>query len=234
MPLRCIAIDDEPLALEIIRSFADKTKQLEVTGSFEDAISAGEFLRSGAAVDLAFVDINMPGVTGIQLLRSLPQKPLFIFTTAHKEFAFEGFEMDAVDYLLKPIAFDRFEKAVQKAADMHQLKHTPGPTAEGHLMVYAEYNMVRIPYASIEYIESVQDYIRIHRKHNKPVMTLMPLKKVYEKLPGNLFQRIHRSYIVAVNEIQVLQHKKITLASGTQLPVGERYTDFIRNWKQKD
>lgn len=229
--MRCIAIDDEPLALEIIRSFAEKVKRIEMAGTFEDAISAGEFLRSGAPVDLVFIDINMPGISGIQLLHSLPQKPLFIFTTAHKEFAYEGFEMNAVDYLLKPISFDRFEKAVQKAVDMHQLKNKPAAT-EGHLMVYAEYNLVRIPFSDIEYIESVQDYIRIHIKNNKPIMTLLPLKKVLEKLPADLFQRIHRSYIVAVNEIQTALHKKIKLSSGTELPVGELYAGFIRSWKQ--
>lgn len=232
MPLRCIAIDDEPLALDIIRGFAEKMKTLEMAGVFEDALSAGEFLRSGASVDLVFIDINMPGITGIQLIHSLKQKPLFIFTTAHKEFAFEGFEMNAVDYLLKPISFDRFEKAVIKAADMHALKHKPAP-AEGSLMVYAEYNMVRIPFSEIAYIESVQDYIRIHIKNNKPVMTLLPLKKVVEKLPAHLFQRIHRSYIVAVNDIQSALNKKVTLTSGVELPVGEHYADFIRSWKQQ-
>lgn len=233
MPLRCIAIDDEPLALEILRGFAGNLKNIELAGTFEDAISAGEFIRAAGNIDLIFIDIQMPDITGIQLIHSLPVKPLFIFTTAYKEFAFEGFEMNAVDYLLKPISFDRFEKAVNKAVELHRLRQEKPAGDEGFLMVYAEYNMIRINFTDIVYIESVQDYIRIHLKNDKPVMTLLPLKRALEKLPPHLFQRIHRSYIIAVNEIQAILNKKIKLTNGTELPVGERYADFIRSWKQQ-
>ncbi|BAV08663.1 two component transcriptional regulator, LytTR family [Filimonas lacunae] len=233
MPLRCIAIDDEPLALEVIRDFAERINEMELVAAFEDAVSASEFIRTTGNIDLILIDIQMPAITGIQLIQSLQHKPLFIFTTAYKEFAFEGFEMNAVDYLLKPIAFERFEKAITKAIDMHRLKQQKPSLPEGSLMVYAEYNMVKINYVDIEYIESVQDYIRIHIKNSKPIMTLLPLKKVLEKLPEQLFQRIHRSYIVAVNEIQAILHKKIKLTSGTELPVGESYASFIRSWKQQ-
>lgn len=232
MLLKCIAIDDEPLALTLVREHIARCASLQLLHTFDDAISAGEFLRHNP-VDLLFVDINMPDITGLDLVRSLETKPMVIFTTAHKKFAFEGFELDAVDYLLKPVSFERFFKAVNKAVEYAGYKKKAGNEEAGHLFVYAEYRLMKIGLDEIEYIESLEDYIKIHPGSGKPVMTLMTLKGVLEKLPADQFQRIHRSYIVATRKIKSVLNRKLTLVSGTQLPVSDSYAAFIKEWKDR-
>lgn len=229
MVLKCIAIDDEPLALRLVSEYISRFPALQLVKTFDDAISGAEFLKT-KPVDLLFIDINMPDITGIDLVRSLPVKPIVIFTTAYKNFAYEGFELEALDYILKPIDFKRFEKAVEKAIDYYRYKNktTNEPTEES-LYVYSEYRMVKIELTTIEYIESMEDYIKIHLTNAKTVLTLMPLKKVLEKLPADKFQRIHRSYIVPVNKIRSIQNRKVKLTD-IELPVSESYQDFIRNW----
>ena len=226
--LRCIAIDDEPLALRLISKYALEFPQLQMVQTFEDAISGAEYLKQGTT-DLLFIDINMPDITGIELVRSLQQKPLVIFTTAYKNFAFEGFELEAVDYLLKPIDIKRFSKAVEKAVDYYKYKSTVNERQDESIYVYSEYRMVKIDLANIEYIESMEDYIKIHVNNGKTVLTLIPLKKVLEKLPADKFQRIHRSYIVPVNKIKSIHNRRVQLAE-IELPISESYTDFARNW----
>ncbi|SDF00323.1 two component transcriptional regulator, LytTR family [Mucilaginibacter pineti] len=229
MVLKCIAIDDEPLALRLISEYVSRFPSLQLIKTFDDAISGAEFLKS-KPVDLLFIDINMPDITGIDLVRSLEVKPIVIFTTAYKNFAYEGFELEALDYLLKPIDFKRFEKAVEKAVDYHQYKNKTNTEApDESLYVYSEYRMVKIDLNSIEYIESMEDYIKIHITNEKTVLTLMPLKKVLEKLPADKFQRIHRSYIVPVNKIRSIQNRKVKLTD-VELPVSDTYHDVIRNW----
>ncbi|HRX94619.1 MAG TPA: response regulator, partial [Chitinophagaceae bacterium] len=176
MNIRCIAIDDEPPALELIQEYLSRFPSLQLIETFDDAISGGEFLRKNP-VDLLFIDINMPDITGIDLVRSLEEKPMIIFTTAHKKFAFEGFELDAIDYLVKPISFERFSKAVNKALEYFEYKKKTDPGIQENLFVYSEYRMVKVALSSIEYIESMEDYIRIHIQNEKPVMTLMTMKK---------------------------------------------------------
>lgn len=229
MLLKCIAIDDEPLALKLIAGYVARLPFLQLLNTFEDAVSGAEFLKH-TPIDLLFIDINMPDITGIDLVRSLSVKPMVIFTTAYKNFAFEGFELEAIDYILKPIDFKRFEKAVDKAVDYHQYKAKPAAApADESLYVYSEYRMVKVDLNTIEYIESMEDYIKIHVTNAKTVLTLMPLKKVLEKLPADKFQRIHRSYIVPVNKIRSIQNRKVKLTD-IELPVSESYLDFVRNW----
>jgi two-component system LytT family response regulator len=231
MSLKCIAVDDEPLALELVKHYVSRIPGVEMIQAFEDAISASEFLRRHEA-DILFIDINMPDINGIDLVRSLEKRPAVIFTTAHKKFAVEGFELDAVDYLLKPISFDRFSRSVTKAIDyIHYKNKTTGERTDS-LFVYSEYRLVKIPFPDILYIESLEDYIKIHLVSGKPVLTLMPLKKVLEKLPGEQFQRIHRSYIVAADKVQSIQNRKVMLSSGAELPVSDTYSQFIREWKK--
>ena len=230
--LKCIAIDDEPLALELIKKYVSRIPALQLLHTFEDALSGAEFLNS-SVVDILFIDINMPDITGIELVRSLEKKPIVIFTTAYKNFAFEGFELEALDYLLKPIDFDRFSKAVDKAIDYHKYKNnTSIEENTASLYVYSEYRMVKIDLKDIDYIESMEDYVKIHRNSLPTVLTLMPLKKILEKLPANEFQRIHRSYIVAVNKVKAIQNRKAYLAD-VQLPISDTYADFIKNWIKK-
>ena len=229
MQLKCVAIDDEPLALELIKNYVSRFPSLTLVQTFEDAISGAEYLRKNP-VDLLFVDINMPDIAGIDLVRALDSKPMVIFTTAYKNFAFEGFELEAIDYLLKPIDIKRFGKAIEKAADYYRYKNAINGDGEGDsLYVYSEYKMVKINLKDIEYIESMEDYIKIHLQFDKTILTLMPLKKVLEKLPEERFQRIHRSYIVPVSKIISIQNRKLKLPA-IELPISESYADFARRW----
>lgn len=227
--LRCIAIDDEPLALRLIAKYVLEFPALQMVQTFEDAISGAEYLKQGTT-DLLFIDINMPDITGIDLVRSLQKKPIVIFTTAYKNFAFEGFELEAVDYLLKPIDLTRFGKAVEKAIDYYKYKNTTIEEKQDEsVYVYSEYRMVKIDLAAIEYIESMEDYIKIHLHNAKTVLTLMPLKKMLEKLPADKFQRIHRSYIVPIGKIRSILNRRVQLTD-IELPISDSYTDFARNW----
>lgn len=227
--LKCVSIDDEPLALKLIREYVSRFPALQMLRTFDDAITGAEFLKR-TTIDLLFIDINMPDITGIDLVRSLEHKPIIIFTTAYKNFAFEGFELEAIDYLLKPIDFKRFTKAVEKAIDYYQYKNTP--TEEHHdesLYVYSEYRMVKISLKDIEYIESMEDYVKIHVHDAKTILSLMPLKTVLEKLPADKFQRIHRSYIIPVNKVISVKNRKVQLP-GIELPISESYAPFVRDW----
>jgi two-component system LytT family response regulator len=230
--LKCIAIDDEPLALELIKQYMDRVPELQLVQTFDDAITGGEFLRMNT-VDLLFIDINMPDITGIELVRSLKNKPATIFTTAYKKFAFEGFELEAVDYLLKPISFERFLKAVQRVISFHAVKFPARPVTGEHFFVRSEYRMVKIEMDQIEYIEGLEDYIKIHLSNTKPVLTLMTLKSVLEKLPEEKFQRIHRSYIVPVNKVQSILNRKVMLSGGAELPISDSYASFVNEWTKK-
>lgn len=230
MPLRSIAIDDEPLALKVIEKYAAKIPAIDLIQTFDDALFAAEFIR-GNPVDLIFLDINMPDITGLDLVRSLEIKPIIIFTTAHKQYAFEGFEVEALDYLLKPIDHTRFSRAVKKALDFHAYKKQPTTSDQSEaLFVYSGYKLVKIELNEVEYIESLEDYIKIHIKDKNPVLSLITMKKVLEKLPVEKFRRIHRSYIVPIGKVKAISNKKVLLSSGKNLPISQSYTDFIRDW----
>lgn len=229
MAIKCVAIDDEPLALQLMKAYIEKTPSLQFVQVFEDAISAAEFLRQHP-VDLIFIDIQMPDINGLDLVRSLENKPMIIFTTAHKKFAFEGFELQAIDYLLKPVSFERFSKAVAKAEEYYKFK-TSNAGDDEYLYVYSEYKLLKIDLNDIEFIESLEDYVRIHLSNEKPILSLMPLKRVLQKLPPKKFQRVHRSYIVAVNKIKGVNNKRIILTSA-QVPVSDSYLDVVRKLKK--
>lgn len=229
--LKCIAIDDEPLALEILKKYIGEFPALQLLGVFEDAITAAEYLKLHK-VDLLFIDINMPDVTGIDLVRSLETRPMVIFTTAYKNFAFEGFELEAVDYLLKPIDFRRFEAAVQKALSFEKIRSEEKPVNGDSIFVHSEYRVIKIMLRDIEYIESMQDYVKIYLTGSeKPVLTLSPLKNMIEKLPSGAFIRIHRSFVVAADKIRSVHNRKVQVGSA-QLPVGNHFADSIRNWSK--
>lgn len=232
MNLNCVAIDDEPLALELIEGYVEKFPQLNLIKLFDDAVEAAAFLKENP-VDLLLVDINMPDITGIELIRSLEEKPMVIFTTAYKNFAYEGFELEALDYLLKPLNFDRFSKTVNKAIEYFLYKSAAQNKPEENLFVRSEYRIVKIQLKDIEYIESLEDYIKIHVTGDKPILTLMPLKKVLEKLPAGRFKRIHRSYVVAVDKVKSVLNKKAYLQSSKELPISDSYVSFVEEWKKR-
>lgn len=227
MKLKAVAIDDEPLALEVIRQYCMQYTGIDLLQTFDNAIAGLDYIDQHKP-DLLFIDIDMPDINGIDLVNRIQSKPMIIFTTAYKEFALEGFELEAVDYLLKPFGFERFEKAVQKA--FSQYKVHKSTTKAAHIFVYSEYRMLKIDLDNIIYIESLDDYIKIHLTNGKPVMTLMPLKKITEDLPADQFMRIHRSYIAAAKYISALSGRKIILTNGVALPVSESYAAQLARW----
>lgn len=228
MQIKCVAVDDEPMALELIKEYTSRFPALKMVQVFDDAIAAVEFLKVFPA-DLLFVDINMPDLTGIELVRSLAEKPMTIFTTAYKKFAIDGFELDALDYLLKPIDFDRFTKAVNKAISFYEYKTTRKDEMAQALFIRSEYRLIKVEINDIEYIESAEDYIKIHLVTGKFIMTLMTLKNILEKLPENKFRRIHRSYVVSLSKIKSVLNRKIYLTN-VELPISDSYLDNLDNW----
>lgn len=232
MPLKCVAIDDEPLATALISNYVSRFPDLELLQTFEDAVSGAEYLQR-TPVDILFLDINMPDISGLDLAKALTSKPMIIFTTAYKQFAYEGFELEAIDYLLKPVDFDRFSKAVQKAVDYHGYKNnTQLITDEASIYVHSEYRMVKIVLKNIEYLESMEDYVKIHLEDRSPVLTLMPLKKMMERLPADEFIRIHRSFIVPLNKVKSVQNRKVRL-SHMELPISSSYAEQVKQLLKK-
>ncbi|KAA6439624.1 response regulator transcription factor [Dyadobacter flavalbus] len=229
--MKCIAIDDEPLALNILRKYIAKFPALDLQQTFDDAVEGALYLKTHA-VDLLFIDIHMPDLSGLEIVSRLENRPMVIFTTAHKNFAHEGFELEAVDYLLKPIGLERFEKAVSKALEQFQYRKSQQTQETEAIVVRSEYKMVKIDLKDIEYIEGMEDYIKIHLLNARhPILTLMSLKGILEILPQNRFSRIHRSYIVPDALVKSIQNRKVRLATEQELPVSDSYMGFIQKWK---
>ena len=226
MSLKCVAIDDEPLALELIQSYVSRLPEIQLVQAFEDAVSGAEFM-SIANIDLVFLDINMPDISGLDLAKSLSKKTMVIFTTAHKQFAFDGFELEAIDYLLKPIDFERFSKAVQKAIEVKQYRNGTQSLDESFIYVNSEYRIIKIMNKEIEYIESIEDYVKFHLEGDRQVLTLSTLKKITSMLPQKQFLRIHRSYVIPIQKIKSIQNKKIKLTN-ILLPIGDRFSDEVK------
>ena len=226
--MKCIAIDDEPLALDLLEDNISMVPYLQLTGKCNNAFEAIEILRR-KPVDLIFLDIQMPGLTGLQFLESLPNKPLVILITAYEKYALDGFNLDVTDYLVKPVSLERFIKACNKAQELHQLK-TGGKTARDQadfFFVNADYSLVKVVFADIIWIEGLKDYVKIHLRNNqKPVVTRMSIKGLEEDLPAARFVRIHKSYIVAVAAITAIRKNSIYLDE-LELPVGDTYRDTV-------
>jgi two-component system LytT family response regulator len=229
MELKCVVIDDEPWAFELIKKYVSKIPFLKLVQTLYDSEEATEFLKNNQA-DLLFIDINIP--TAVDLLSSLINKPITIFTTAYKKYALKGFEFGALDYLIKPLDFDRFSKAADRAIELYKFMQYSKHVDEDYLFVRSGYKLIKIQLSEIEYIEGFVDYIRIHIINDKPVLTLMTLKSIIAKLPSEKFKRIHRSYIVAISQIKELQNKKLLLASLKELPISSSYIDFNKELKK--
>lgn len=224
--LRCIAIDDEPLALHLLSQYATRTPQLRLLATFEDPVSAQSYLQQHP-IDLVFTDIQMPDLNGINLVKQMGRKPMVIFTTAFKKFAYEGFELQAIDYLLKPYSYERFVQATEKAWQYYLHSYQQAEQAPDSIYVRSEYRMIRVALADIAYIEGLEDYIRIHLQSGQKLLTLMSLKAMMEMLPHRQFIRIHRSYIVPLRQIEVL-HKRMVQLPGMSLPVSDSYLAELR------
>lgn len=232
MKLRSIAIDDEPLALELLEDNISKVPFLQLLAGFNKPIEALQFLHSNE-VDLVFIDIQMPGLTGLQLIQSLPKKPLFILVTAYEQFALQGYELDVVDYLVKPVRFDRFLKACTKALEIHEARNKStvnNGQERDHMFIQADYMMVRVNFEDIQWIESLKDYLRIHMTGSqKPIVARMSMKSIEEQLPATRFLRIHKSYIVATAAITAVQKGTVFLGD-IQLPVGDLYKESLQRF----
>ena len=226
--LRCIAVDDEPLALELLEDNISKVPYLQLTASCSNAIEAIKVLQQ-QSVDLIFLDIQMPGLTGLQFIQSLSNRPMIILITAYEKYALEGFNLDVVDYLVKPVSFERFIKACNKAWELHQLKTMPKEIGDkpGYIFVNADYSMLKVVIDDIMWIEGLKDYIKIHLKSSsKPVITRMTMKAIEESLPANKFIRIHKSYIVAIAFITSLRKSSVMIGDN-ELPVSESYQESV-------
>lgn len=228
MNLRCIAIDDEPLALELLEDNIRQVPYLQLVKGFSNPMQAMQFLQT-EDVDLVFIDIQMPGLTGLQFIQSLPKKPMYILVTAYEKFALEGYNLNVVDYLLKPVAMDRFIRACNKAMELHQLRvEGRGQRAEAkYIFVNADYKMVKVEFSDIIFIESLKDYLKIHlRSQKNALITRMSMKSIEEELPASGFIRIHKSYIVSKDAITAVKKSSVFIGEH-ELPVGDLYREAV-------
>ncbi|BFG70060.1 MAG: hypothetical protein RLZZ429_1158 [Bacteroidota bacterium] len=218
--IHCIAIDDEPLALQLVQEYCAKISFLKLEKTFTNTDEAIAYMQSNT-VDLLFLDIQMPDITGIQFYKGLSEKPPVIFTTAYKDFAVEGFNVDAVDYLLKPFEYDRFLKACYKAKEYIEFLSSQEVQLNS-LFIKVNYEIMKINLKDIDLIEALDDYIKIYIKPN-PVLTLMTLKSIQEKLPPRDFVRVHRSFIIPIAKIEKFSKSKVWIA-GKEIPIGSSYS----------
>ena len=229
--IKAIAIDDELPALKVIENFANKTGFISLEKMFNKPLEALRYVNK-FPVDLLFLDINMPSIKGTDLMRALKQKTMVIFTTAYSEYAVEGFELNAIDYLLKPFTYERFLQAVAKANDYYNFTNKQTGQKEQYLFIRADYSLVKINMADILFIEGLDDYLKIHIQNQKPVIARMTMKAMTEKLPADNFIRVHRSYIVSFRHIENVRNKFITIA-GEEIPIGNSYEEqFQRSFNK--
>lgn len=229
--MKCVIIDDEPLAVDLIKEFVSKIESLELINTFNNAIDAIAMINT-STVDLIFLDIEMPHFTGIDFLNAIDKKPLIIFTTAYSDYAVEGFNLGAVDYLVKPIPFHRFLKSVMRAQQMFQSQNTiptaiipkvVAPEMEPDFMfVRSEYENVKINFSDILFIEGLKDYVKIYTTDNKFTLTLISLIKLENSLSSKGFSRIHRSYIINIKYVKSIQKNKVLIAD-KRIPISESY-----------
>lgn len=225
MKLNCWIIDDEPLALELLNSYAQKTPFLNITGKYSSAVQAMENI-SKERIDIIFLDIQMPDVNGMEFAKMVSEDTRIIFTTAFSEYALDGYKVNALDYLLKPFSYSDFLNASKRALDWHELRkmaqENKEPTSEG-IFVRADYKLIHILFDDILIVEGLKDYIKIYTlRDRKPIITLMSLKSMEEQLVPKKFIRVHRSFIININKIGSIDKNRIII-EGHQIPIGETY-----------
>lgn len=233
--IKCIAIDDEPHALRQLAEYIEAVPYLSQEGSFESAFDACNFLHDNA-IDLIFVDINMPDINGIDFVKSLSKNVKIVFITAHSEFAYEGFQLDAADYLLKPISFTDFLKSANKVNERYFQQNSSLPEIHqnrDYLFIKSEYRVIRINFKDIKYIESKREYVKIFLEGSEPITTLMSIKKLEETLPGNMFMRVHRSFIVNLDKITVVERNRIVFDNKVYIPISENYGEKFQEYMEK-
>ncbi|MEQ9442132.1 MAG: LytTR family DNA-binding domain-containing protein [Cyclobacteriaceae bacterium] len=232
--IKCIAVDDEPLALNLVRGYIEKVPFLELVASCESAYEAMSLLKD-QKVDLMLLDINMPDLSGIQFIKTLTHPPAVILTTAYEQYALEGYELNVLDYLLKPFSFERFLKAINKVSQLHNLSsttpsHEPAlsapDTSDDYMLVRVEHNIIKVNLDEIYYIEGYKDYVKIFTTADKPLLTIKSMKTVEDMLLDKGFIRVHRSFIVALKKIDSLRNNRLMI-KGKNIPVGEKYREHF-------
>ena len=230
--IKVVAIDDEPLALQLVKGYIEKTPFLELAGSFDNPVDAVVYIKS-SDVDLVLLDIQMPDITGTELARVISGGPKIIFTTAYEKYALEGFRLDAVDYLLKPFSYAEFLKAVQKAQKLIDLETKQLPSLEvknDFLFIKSDYKIRRINFSEINYIEGLRDYVKIFlTEEKKPVLSLSTLKALEARLPDDRFMRVHRSFIVSLEKVKVIDRNRIVFDE-VRIPVTDQYKENFQKF----
>jgi DNA-binding LytR/AlgR family response regulator len=234
--IRCLAIDDEPLALQQISGYIKKTPFLELAGKCESALAAIEVIAE-IPVDLMYVDINMPDLSGMDFIKTLENPPKIVFVTAYSEYALEGFRVDAIDYLLKPISYVDFLRSANKVKTWFDTNHKKSDEVRSNndfLFIKSDYKLLRINFEDIKYIEGMSEYIKIHLTNDKPVMTLLSMKSIEDQLPSGRFMRVHRSYIVNLSKISVIERSRIIFDGKVYIPVSDQYKTNFQNYIDKN
>ncbi len=234
--ITCLIADDEPMALSLIESYVLKTPFLELKAKCNSAIKAMEFLETDSDIDLFFLDIQMPDLTGIEFSKLLPAKSKVIFTTAFDQYAIEGYKVNALDYLLKPFDYNEFLNAAQKARnhiETNSLQNTENQQNNKNsdfIFVKSEYRQIKINFNEILYIEGLKDYVKIYTSsHPRPILTLMSLKKLEEELPSEQFMRVHRSYIISLEKIEAIERNHVVIKDGF-ITIAPNYKDILMEY----
>lgn len=226
--IKCLAIDDEPLALQLLADNISRIPFLELVDSCDDAFAANKIMQE-QSIDLIFIDIQMPGITGLQFIQSLVKKPMVIIVTAYKQYALEGFALDVVDYLMKPVSLDRFMKACNKAKDLYELKQSVAQShlpKQDYMFVNVGYSLMKISFNEITYVEGLKDYIQIHTSTSpKAAVVRSSMKNIEEELP-EYFERIHKSFIVNIHKITAIR-KNVLFIADKELPVSDSYKQVV-------
>lgn len=234
--INTIAIDDEPLALQLVAGYIEKTPGLKLLGKFDNPLDAMDFIAR-EDVDLIFIDIRMPDLSGLEFTRSMVKGPKVIFTTAYEKYALDGFKLDVVDYLLKPFSYEEFLKAVQKVQKLIKLeKGVPDQVDANNefLFLKSDYKIKRINFNDILYIEGLKDYVKVYTQNSpKPVMSLTTMKLLESKLPETKFMRVHRSFIVNLERIDTIERSRIVFGK-TYIPVSDQYKEKFQKFLDKN
>jgi DNA-binding LytR/AlgR family response regulator len=235
MKLKCVVIDDEPLAVDVIARHIEHTPFLTLEQKFTHPVKAFEYLSENN-IDILFIDIQMPDISGLDLVKKLEHKPVIIFTTAYDNYALEGYRADAVDYLLKPIDYPEFLKAAEKAKKWIYANNeiVSVKSDKEFLFIKSEYKIIRIELKTIKYVEGMSEYVRIHRDNAKSIMSLLSLKSLEEQLPEDQFMRVHKSYIINLKKITEIESNIIVCADGFTIPVSKLYKDKFQEYVSKN
>ena len=232
--IRCIIIDDEPLALQQMEGYIKKIPYLELVAACQSAIDAKEILEK-EKIDAIFCDINLPELNGLDFIKSLENPPMVVFTTAYSEYAVEGFQLNAVDYLLKPFGCEDMKRAAEKLKKRHDalrsLQEVSQIDEDDAIFLKTEYKIVRINISNIRYVEAMSEYLRIYLKdYPRPIIVLLSMKKMEDRLPSHTFMRVHRSYIINLKMIKEVNKSRIIMNSDTYIPIGDNYREAFNNY----